>query len=230
MDWCRFCFGIKSDSNVPVQPVQTLVDPNLEFHPPSPIQPMQTHIQPKPNNVLKAMAPIRADSMVTASLIGKVLEGVATFVIDGDTFKFFHQVSNEPVPTASLKSQTITIRLAGVDAPETAKRDSKGQPGGDAAKRALSNLITNQRLTVNILDIDQYNRIVAQVTVNGANVALNLLEAGLVHLYTGKGAQYGNAATAMKEAARASKQQRIGMWASDHVETPADFKRKKFKQ
>lgn len=73
-----------------------------------------------------------------------------TRVIDGDTFY-----------TASRKRP---VRLANVNAPE------KNRRGGQAAKKALQNLIQGQKVTVNTVARDVYGRAVAKVSVNRKSV------------------------------------------------------------
>lgn len=73
-----------------------------------------------------------------------------TRVIDGDTF--------------STRSSTRDVRLEGVDTPE------KGEPGFQAAKRALEGLVLNKHVDIETKAHDSYNRRVAQVWVHGRSV------------------------------------------------------------
>lgn len=73
-----------------------------------------------------------------------------TKVIDGDTFE-----------TASRKKP---VRLAGVDTPE------KGQPGFEAAKRSLQELIGGEEVEIDTVARDTFGRSVAKVKVGGRSV------------------------------------------------------------
>jgi len=73
-----------------------------------------------------------------------------TRIVDGDTFM-----------TASRKK---AVRLANVDAPE------KGQPGGAAATKKLSKLISNKTVLIETVARDSYGRSVANVKLGRRSV------------------------------------------------------------
>jgi len=81
-----------------------------------------------------------------------------TRVIDGDTFE-----------TASRKK---SVRLANVNAPE------KGQRGSPAARKALSDLVQGQEVTVDTVARDKYGRSVANVKAGGKSVNAALRRKG----------------------------------------------------
>ncbi len=86
-------------------------------------------------------------------------EGVVTRIVDGDTFY--------------LDNVETRIRLWGLDAPE------RGQPGGNAAKRALREIAHGERLRCKEVDIDRYGRIVGQCFLSdGRDVAAMMIESG----------------------------------------------------
>jgi len=75
------------------------------------------------------------------------------------------------------KSQT-KIRLAGIDAPES------DQPFGQASKQALSEEVFGKDVVVVVKDIDRYGRTVGHIFVDGRDVNLEMLEAGMAwHLH-----------------------------------------------
>ena len=73
-----------------------------------------------------------------------------TQIIDGDTFR-----------TASRKNP---VRLAHVDAPEL------GKSGGQAAKRALEDLIGGETVSIDTVARDRYGRAVAKVKLGRRSV------------------------------------------------------------
>ena len=97
-------------------------------------------------------------------------------VYDGDSFK------------ATGYNISIKVRLAGIDAPETAykKKRRPKQPYSEKAKTYLENMILNK--TVNIRGYGQgaYNRQIAEVFVDGKNVGLEMVRAGFAEVYRGK--------------------------------------------
>lgn len=80
-----------------------------------------------------------------------------TRVIDGDTFE--------------TAVRTRPVRLARVNAPE------KRQPGYQAAKRRLEQLIGRQLVEVEVVARDTYGRPVANVRVDGRSVNAAMREA-----------------------------------------------------
>ena len=112
----------------------------------------------------RSLAPVRGGGIVTAmkhilvALLALCLclsaSGAGTFVgkvtsvADGDTITV----------TTSDKKQ-FKIRFEGIDAPEAK------QPFGDKAKKALSDKVLNKEVTVTWTKLDQYQRLLANITV-----------------------------------------------------------------
>ena len=92
----------------------------------------------------------------------EVLEGRVVGVADGDTLTLLD--SNR---------QQHRIRLAGIDAPE------KAQPFGQHSKQHLSDLAFGRNAKADCYKVDRYDRDVCTVYVNGRDVGLAQLNAGL---------------------------------------------------
>ncbi|OYW37933.1 MAG: nuclease [Hydrogenophilales bacterium 12-61-10] len=107
--------------------------------------------------LLVALAPAWAESM----------SGVVFVVIDGDTVLF------KPDSYGAASRAFLKIRLANIDAPE------RGQPYGDAATRALSTLVLDQRVELNTVAIDVYGRTIAQIQLRYVQVNTELVRRGL---------------------------------------------------
>lgn len=107
--------------------------------------------------LLVALAPAWAESM----------SGVVFVVIDGDTVLF------KPDSYGAASRAFLKIRLANIDAPE------RGQPYGDAATRALSTLVLDQRVELNTVAIDVYGRTIAQIQLRDVQVNTELVRRGL---------------------------------------------------
>ena len=84
--------------------------------------------------------------------------GRVTRIVDGDTFR--------------ISSQDASIRIWGLDAPET------GTAGGSAATAALNRLIGGETLNCQQRDIDRYGRIVAQCVLPGGRDIAGAMIAG----------------------------------------------------
>ena len=95
-------------------------------------------------------------------------------VIDGDTIE---------VKKGATK---IIVRLVGVDAPETSrKKHEPGQPYSQQATQHLNSLVLNRNADVKTFGTDRNGRALAEVFVDGNNVNLEMVKAGLAEAYRG---------------------------------------------
>ncbi len=135
-------------------------------------------------------------------------------VYDGDSFEAYgHNV-------------TIQVRIVGIDAPEGGRKGRRGQPFSRKATDFLSDSIGNRAVSLKGYGSDSYNRQLAEVFVDGRNVGLLLVEAGLAEAYGGKPPKgfdmepYKNAETSAKNA-------RLGIWSlGDNYESPYQWRRR----
>jgi micrococcal nuclease len=128
-------------------------------------------------------------------------DGRVARVADGDTV------------TVITPNQTkLRIRLWGIDAPETLKGTKfPGQPYGKDAEAYLKQLVEAKRVSVEIYGVDRYQRLLATIFVDGKDINLTMLEAGLAEVY--RGPESGNPYKAQYQAAEdASRSARKGMW------------------
>ena len=130
--------------------------------------------------------------------------GVAS-VIDADTIEIHGQ----------------RIRLHGIDAPESCQTciDASGQTWrcGQRAALALQDLIGRRTVSCAERDVDRYGRIVAQCSVDGADINEWLVSQGLALAYR----RYSKAYVSAEAAAAASQR---GMWAGSFL-APWDWRR-----
>lgn len=77
-------------------------------------------------------------------------------VIDGDTIE--------------TKSRKTSIRIQGLDTPE------RGQPGYSEAKKALTKLLKDEKVTVEPVATDTFGRIVAKVKIGNRLVSTLMKE------------------------------------------------------
>lgn len=91
----------------------------------------------------------------------KADEGEVIHVTDGDTFDCI------------LEGKEVTIRLYGVDAPES------GQPYGDDAEQWLRDQISDKSLNIERIEEGYYGRTIAIVKINGKNINGALVKNGL---------------------------------------------------
>ncbi len=109
---------------------------------------------------------------------------------------------------------TLKIRMVGIDAPETGGRRKPGQPYSKKAHQFLSRQIKDRLVTLKTYGLGGYNRILAEVFINGINMNLEMVKAGLAEVYQGRTPKTFNAAPYLAAQDRARKR-RIGMWVQD---------------
>jgi endonuclease YncB( thermonuclease family) len=103
----------------------------------------------------------------------RVAEGLVARVADGDTV------------TVITPNQTkLRIRMLGIDAPETPKGTKfPGQPYGTEAEASLKQLVDGKRVRVEIYGTDRYKRLLSTMFIEGKDINLAMLEAGLAEVY-----------------------------------------------
>lgn len=125
---------------------------------------------------------------------------------DGDTIR-----------VRGATGQPVTVRLACIDAPETAQ----GQPGADATA-ALRQLVAQGGLELRPQSVDRYGRTVAEVYARGRNVNLEMVRSGTAFVYH----QYlaGCDQNTYLEAESQAQRFRQGVWRWGNVQAPWEFR------
>jgi endonuclease YncB( thermonuclease family) len=124
-------------------------------------------------------------------------------VTDGDTYD---------VRTST--GRTVTLRLHGVDAPET------NQPGGRAATRAARQYVGGKNVRVEVEDIGRYGRAVARINIQGGDL-------GALLIRDGYGWYYERYAPNTTEYARLQRQARTadrGIWSRPNPTPPWEWR------
>ena len=81
----------------------------------------------------------------------------------------------------------IKVRLVGIDTPETSKKKGlSGQPYSVQAKKFLAGMVLNKTVDIKGYGLGPYNRILGVLYVNGNNVNIEIIKAGLAEVYRGK--------------------------------------------
>ena len=128
---------------------------------------------------------------------------------DGDT-----------IMVLDVTNKTQTIRLQGIDAPEG------GQSFGSRSRQNLGDLVGGKEVTVEWFKRDRYGRIVGKVSLNGSDVCLEQIKAGMAWHYKYYQSEqsnedrelYANAETEARAAQR-------GLWSEASPIPPWDFRR-----
>lgn len=171
-------------------------------------------VQPSADQALDL--PARRAGRVAAPTSGRVLQSPAPFearsiaIDDGDSFV-----------VRRADGTKLRIRLAGIDAPE------KSQPWANVAREKLAALLDKRALSISALKIDPWGRLVALVDIDGEDVALAMLDAGLAWHYT----RYDrDLPAALREryarAATRARREHLGLWRAARPEPPWEFRRR----
>lgn len=125
-------------------------------------------------------------------------------VIDGDTYE------------VQAGTDTLTLRLAGVDAPETS------QPYGEDATRVARELIGDRPLTVLITDTGYYGRYVARVRIKGFSLSRLLVSRGMAWVSP----QYCefDACDKWRDIQAKRRSQNMGLWAQAEPVPPWEYR------
>lgn len=105
-------------------------------------------------------------------------------ITDGDTIKL--DVSKE---SPMIKKLGLSVRIKGIDTPEKAPRAKcdKENALGQQATKFTTDLVGNKELLLSQVENDKYGgRIVANVKVEGVDIAQELLKRGLAKVYNGE--------------------------------------------
>jgi endonuclease YncB( thermonuclease family) len=132
-------------------------------------------------------------------------------VTDGDTIK-----------AQTQDSKVLAIRIAGIDAPE------RDQPFGLESQRNLADITLLRAVTLEPQKRDKYGRIVAKVFVDGRDVGLAQVRAGLAwhyKLYESEQAKSDRETYAAEEFE--ARKRGVGLWANPGAVAPWDFRKQR---
>lgn len=150
----------------------------------------------------------------------RTVTGTVTKVSDGDTIQI-----------ATPEQTKLKVRLYGIDAPETVKINNRtrrinkpGQPYGDESWKALESKIMGKRVTLDILDIDKYRRMVGMIYLGNRNINLEMVKEGYAEAYIYYLKEpYKSEFIKAEQEARAAKK---GIWSLPVYEHPRDFRKR----
>lgn len=163
--------------------------------------------------LLPACGGAPAPEAATAAADEKV-PGTVSYCHDGDT-----------CTVKKDEGGTMTVRLVGIDAPETSGGDDgHGQPLGQDAKSLLNELVKGKHVVVRAVTIDMYDRTIGEVFLGQKVVNVEMLKAGLAETYI-----WGNDgidAQSYRNAQKTAKTEDKGVWSLADYESPSDFRKR----
>lgn len=117
--------------------------------------------------------------VLAALLVYGPYQATVTRVIDGDTF-----MAVVPLWPNGMEVQT-PVRIAHIDAPELHSRCAAEKALAIEARAVLQELLFNRAVALQNVELDKYGRALADVVVDGQDVATALVEGGLARPYEG---------------------------------------------
>lgn len=153
-----------------------------------------------------ALALLTAFPVPAETIIGRVV-GLA----DGDTLTVLDHARRQH-----------TIRLSGIDAPE------KAQPFGQRSRTALSALAYGRQAVADCPKRDRYGRAVCAVRIEGSDIGLEQIVAGMAWWYRQYAADQTPAARiAYEDAERSARAARRGLWQDSKPVPPWEWRHEK---
>jgi endonuclease YncB( thermonuclease family) len=147
------------------------------------------------------------------SVQADVLTGKVVGVSDGDTITVLDATKTEH-----------KVRLMGIDAPE------KSQDFGSQSKRALSNYIYQQEVTVEYKKVDKYKRKVGKVIFEGKDICLLMIELGMAwHYKDYEKEQSKTDRDLYSQAELKARSEKRGLWQTGNAIEPSIFRQKAIK-
>lgn len=134
-------------------------------------------------------------------------------VYDGDTLKAVgHDIE-------------IKVRLVGIDSPEASKKKrNPGQPYSRQATNYLAGLVLNKTVEIKGYGLGPYNRVLGVVFVDGKNINLEMVKAGLAAVYRGRSPR-GFDLAPYRETELKAKEQKKGLWSlGNRYQSPTEWR------
>jgi endonuclease YncB( thermonuclease family) len=139
----------------------------------------------------------------SSAFSGEIVEGRVVGVQDGDTFTLL-----------IAENQTIRIRLAQIDAPESQ------QAFGQRSKQSLSELVFKKKVQVKKETVDRFGRIVGTVFVGDLDVNREQVNRGMAWVFLKF--LHDKSLIAVEAIARQGK---IGLWSDPNPVPPWEYRR-----
>lgn len=140
------------------------------------------------------------------------MTGKVVRVSDGDTVNLL------------VANKQERIRLASIDAPETAHgSDQPGQPFGEASRKNLAQYVAGKTLTVVCFEKDHYDRHICDIPVDGTTANRLQVEQGMAWAnQQAKGKFLRD--KSLPELEKSARQQKLGLWSEPNAVSPWEWR------
>ena len=159
--------------------------------------------------------------LLTASALTGILALAASSAqAEPVTVKIIHVQDGDTVTALMPSTEHLRIRIAGIDAPESR------QDFGTRSRQMLSRLVKGKTVQAEALSQDRYGRYVAVLTLNGGDVGLAMISAGLAWAYRDyfKDLPEGYA-EAYEQAENEARRSGRGLWGAPYPMEPWKWRR-----
>lgn len=129
--------------------------------------------------------------------------GWVSWVADGDTLLVLPDSAHE----------AVKLRIEGIDAPESC------QPGGQASRDAMVDLVHRKSVQVIAHGTDTYGRVLGRVEIDGRDVGAEMVASGMAWAYN-----FRNHAGPYAALERQARRQKRGLFAQAQPMTPRVFR------
>jgi len=151
-------------------------------------------------------------SVAQASGSSYKLTGKVVRVSDGDTVNLL------------VENKQERIRLASIDAPETAHGSSQpGQPFGEASRKNLAHYVAGKIVTVVCFEKDRYERHICDIPVDGTTANRLQVEQGMAWANQQAKGKYLRDRSLL-ELEKNARQKRIGLWSESGAIAPWEWR------
>ena len=186
----------------------------------------RSHVERKVQRVILILSATLVAFLGAGGVSGAAeIHGRVVKVSDGDTIIILESVGSRvpvlrslgeggPRDRASPAAIQHKIRLCGIDAPES------HQAFGQKSKQHLSSLVFGKDVLVKYTSRDKYGRILGTIYIDGLDINLEMLRAGLAWHY--KRFDSTPAYAAAEASARAA---RLGLWQDNNPIEPHEFRK-----
>jgi len=139
-------------------------------------------------------------------------------------YKCIRAVDGDTIIVANNGNQ-FTVHLVGIDAPELPKKKHLiGQPFCMKAKEYLAHLVLNKVVDIKFYGKDRLGQFLGEVFLDGININLEMICAGLAEVYRGEPAR-NLEITIYRDAERKAKESVKGIWVlRDQYFSPWDWR------
>ncbi len=152
-------------------------------------------------------------SLLAALLIGLLAIAQSSYAADPSAVRVVAVHDGDTITCLTEEKRQVKVRLDAIDAPELA------QPFGQRSKQTLSGLVFGKDVTMIPKKTDKYGRTIGHVLVNGEDVNLLMLQAGMAWHY--RHFSSNKALQAAEDAARAARQ---GLWSEPNAVPPWEWR------